>query len=65
MKIHYERWIGRFTIGTVVEIKTINHYESLGHVTGFSLNSAREILVDVKECDGETKPYHPSYLTVL
>ena len=37
----------------------------IGHVTGFSLNSCNEVIVNIAFASGKTGQYHPSRLMVI
>jgi hypothetical protein len=62
--------IGKYSLGRVVMFNAKMFGYSMppdpeyGHVIGFSINSAREVIIAVKWCDGETSNIHPKNLYV-
>lgn len=75
-KVHYDKNIADFKLGVVVVHKREidPHKESdinygPGHVTGFSVNSFYEVLIEVKFSNWKGCPdkimVHPCYLEIL
>lgn len=75
MNIFYnEVQIRQFTRGRVVKpilpitfsgSTTDRPDQPIGHVMGFSTNTARQVMIIVQWCHGETAPIHPDNLILL